>query len=846
MKRRVVTGVVSAICVGALLAAAPGMAVADDDPPGPLSPALQDVSAGRSSDGSLTPASSILTRPNGRVVINVRLRDTAEDSLARLRAAGARVRFVDQSLRTVTITMAPEDVGSLDGLGPLVESAQEVLTPMTNAACPTGPFVSEGVGQLKAALARSQFSVTGRDVTVGILSDTYDVTNGASVDVNAGDLPGSGNPCGNGTTVGNLVEGPGDGSDEGRAMAQIVHDVAPGAKLLFASAFLGDLAFAQSIRDLAAQGADIIVDDITYFNEPMYQDGPIAKAVADVTAQGVTYFSSAANSNKVIGGNSVGSYETTAFRQTACPALINTEYSPAVVSCHDFDPTGGVNPTYPFTYSGNLTYTLGWNEPAFGVTTDLDLCLLNVGLNTVRCASSANLTTQQAFEFAAFSGSGSRAWIVVRKQGATPRFKLISHRSDLVSVTFNTSAGGDIVGPTIFGHNASLPGVTVAAVPFDNSGVLETFSSRGPATYCWGPVVGTSPAAALSPCQTATIDLSATDGTQNSFFGDISGGFHRFYGTSAAAPHAAAVAALMLDKEQCLTPAQVIAALKSSGRSVGAAPVDGAGAGLIDSQAAVTAASAVNCDTSGPLIDIDSGPGIWLRTAAASLPVAATDHRLVTSLTCTGADLGGVSGTGTTRATGTISFAGEGLRTITCQGTDVEGNVGAAPGSKNSVNVGIDTTAPLVTCRPATLRVGQPGTVAADVSDGLSGPASATVSVSVPTASAGTFSAALTGSDLAGNTATASCGYTVAAVPSVSGPAKVKAGAKKRYTARGFPPSAAVTWTLKRKGKVVAKANLRSNSAGVSTVKIRIAKKGRYVVQATSGPVSARTPVRAR
>ena len=107
MKRRVVTGVVSAICVGALLVSAPGMAIAADDPSGPLSPALQDVSAGRSSDDTLTPASSILTRPNGRLLINVRLRNTSDASLARLRAAGARVRFVDQSLRTVTITMAP-------------------------------------------------------------------------------------------------------------------------------------------------------------------------------------------------------------------------------------------------------------------------------------------------------------------------------------------------------------------------------------------------------------------------------------------------------------------------------------------------------------------------------------------------------------------------------------------------------------------------------------------------------------------------------------------------------------------------------------------------------------------
>ncbi|MFN8212299.1 MAG: hypothetical protein U0R27_01460 [Candidatus Nanopelagicales bacterium] len=52
-----------------------------------------------------------------------------------------------------------------------------------------------------------------------------------------GEPPGSGNPRGNTTAIDNLIEGPGGSSDGGRAMAQIVHDVAPGAKILFASAF---------------------------------------------------------------------------------------------------------------------------------------------------------------------------------------------------------------------------------------------------------------------------------------------------------------------------------------------------------------------------------------------------------------------------------------------------------------------------------------------------------------------------------------------------------------------------------------------------------------------------------
>ena len=82
-------------------------------------------------------------------------------------------------------------------------------------------------------------------------------------------------------------------------MLQIVHDVAPKARECFATAFTGDLGFADNIRALAdPQGAcraDVIVDDVGYFDEPFFSRGPISDAVDAVAAQGVHYFSSAGN-----------------------------------------------------------------------------------------------------------------------------------------------------------------------------------------------------------------------------------------------------------------------------------------------------------------------------------------------------------------------------------------------------------------------------------------------------------------------------------------------------------------------------------------------------------------------
>lgn len=497
---------------------------------------------------------------------------------------------------SVTAVVSPDRLaalGELDG----VRYVREAIRPLTNAACPTGATVSEGLATLKADLARAAYGVDGDGVTVGIISDSYDRTGGAATDVTAGELPGPGNPCGNGTAVGVLADAAGR-VDEGRAMAQIVHDIAPKATILFADYGSSEAQLAQRIRDLAAQGADVIVDDVTYFTEPMFQDGVIAKAVSDVTAQGVSYVSSSGNSNQRLGGRNIGSYTAQAYRPAPCPAAIEGYdfygQQPGQIDCHDFDPGGGTDTDWSLGTLGDISVVLGWNEPQHGVTTDLDLCVIDSATGqVVGCGMDDNTAQGQPFEWMSTAVSGNAQIVVVRwGRSGTPALRTIVVDGTVTSTDRPSGAGGDVVGPTAYGHNVSRDAISVAAHPYDSAGSIEPYSAAGPSTVCWAPVDGPAPAAPLPGCQSSTVDLTGPDGVRTSFFGSNDGSGFRFWGTSAAAPHVAATAALLRQLAPCSTPSAVLDALRTTARPITGVSQDAQGAGIVDANAAAGALEA--------------------------------------------------------------------------------------------------------------------------------------------------------------------------------------------------------------------------------------------------------------
>ncbi len=626
-------------------AALPAAAVAA---PSPLSPPLQELAEpavaakplaaqahrlGLPADG---PGS--LVRDGGRVLVTARLTGGIAAAVAGLRQAGARIVSVGAESGTATLAVAPRsllEVAAAPGVGAVWQvRAPVVFTP--EGQCEGGAAISEGLSQLQVDDARTAFDLRGKGETIGVLSDSFDSAEAATTaqgDVLSGDLPGPAGTCsGQQLPVNVLAEGPADGTDEGRAMLQVVHDLAPHANLAFATAFESEESFAQNIEALArpvsegGAGAGVIVDDVAWFEEPFFQDGPIAAAVDNVTADGVTYLSAAGNDNLFdSSGNRIASWEAPSFRDSGgCPAAIASGSH-----CMDFDPGAGSDDTFGIAVEPHETLTLDlqWAEPWNGVATNLDAYLLSSTGQLLAKSTEANVSgTQRPVEIVQWVNSSASArtgqLAINRRIGASPRLKfiLLENGGGVSATEYPKSSGGDVVGPAVFGHAGAESAIAVAAAPYDDSTRVERYSSRGPVTHLFGPVEGPVPALPFGvPQVIPKPDLAATDCGATTFFAFLQAGKWRFCGTSAAAPHAAAVAALVRQAKPTLPPQQVRGALEETAAPVGAFPADAAGAGLVDADAAIASLPGPVEGGDGPS---EPAPALETTSGSAGVPPA--------------------------------------------------------------------------------------------------------------------------------------------------------------------------------------------------------------------------------
>jgi hypothetical protein len=285
-------------------------------------------------------------------------------------------------------------IASLDDLAGLssVGFARPSYQPVTSA----GFVTSQADVAMRSDLASAAFNVDGSGATVGILSDSFNAlrfvtgVDGVAQDIASGDLPAD-------TTV---LRDSFIGTDEGRAMAQLVHYVAPGAAIQFATGVGGETTFANNIRRLADARSTVIVDDLIYLTEPFFQDGVVARAVDDVVSRGIPYFSSAGN-------NGDESYQS-AFNNSGVLGGLSGR------PLHDFEPGVGVVTAQQFDIpvGGSTRIVLQWDQPfgslgGFGSTSDVDISLWGAnGTTLLAFAADVNIGGDP-LELLAFFNDGS-------------------------------------------------------------------------------------------------------------------------------------------------------------------------------------------------------------------------------------------------------------------------------------------------------------------------------------------------------------------------------------------------------------------------------------------------------
>jgi hypothetical protein len=616
--------------------------------------------AGRKSarQGPFTPTNRLFQIEQGGYVAVDAVAETSalalRNELTALGAKGA-VAFG----RVVSSFVPLDRISRLQGLASL-----RFARPAYRLVREVGLVTSQGDSAQRSGLARSKYKLDGKGAKVGVLSDSYNQLIGARGTIITGDLPGPENPNGYKKPVQVLAESQTFATDEGRAMLEIIHDVAPAAELAFHTANGGEAVLASGIVALKDSGCNVIVDDVIYLGEPFFQDGIVSQAVNQVAKAGVSYFSAAGNRAR-------DSYEK-AFQ----PSGKSYEGGEA----HSFAPNDELLRVF-IPQGEEVIFILQWSDPFFsvsgkGASTDLSMYLLDDAGDKVLDASTFPSLGNDPIEAVIYTNNGPSGYfnlLIEKESGPDPeRLKIIGYGQFAQAEHLTNSS-------TLVGHKNAAGAIAVGAVRYNRTpayGVAaprpESFSSAGGT-----PLLFDENGNKMAPIVYRKPEITAPNGGNTTFFIpglDLEGdGFPNFFGTSASAPHAAAVAALLLDANNDLQPEQVLEVLQETALDMDDPFTPGTfdegfdfgtGYGLIRADQAVERVLGtplvqrfvlVNADTGEDLDEIREGDVINL----AVLPTRNLNIRAVTAPAKVGSVVLGLNGKEATENSAPYALAGD-------------------------------------------------------------------------------------------------------------------------------------------------------------------------------------------
>ncbi len=541
---------------------------------------------------------------NAEAQVYILMNAVTEENLNQLKANGVTIEMTDAAGHRV---QARIPVTRLQAVGAL-PFVNFVRLP-SYAVRMTGSVETEGDAILQADKVRQQLQVDGSSVFVGVISDGIkgifntgctSCAGVASGPIETLDLPaatGTRNASGvltssTGGIVGQSFQANGDlegiipgcgfagAGAEGTALLEIIHDIAPGAQLSFANADT-DLAFNQAVNTLA-QKNDIVMDDLGFFGLP--QDG--TSTISVNTANALNSASNPIRAYYTAVGNLSDSHYLGPYRDSGTDGFpITNRHGDLHLFQSNVD-TADTLGSGPQTFNeiklqgttstkqstgGEVIVILSWDDTFGSSSNDFDLFLVQHGTNTivasdigktcegstlpVACLSFVNNGSADTFyDILIQNPSNASATKTLNLFAFTPECafgSLISLGPSRAKMNFNTSSHSVIAESDAGGSPVSV--VSVGAICSASVAAQQSFAtSLFPDPSCLDT---TNSTIEYFSSQGPTLDgrnkpdISAIDGVSVTGAGSFE---NPFFGTSAATPHIAGIAALVLESKACL------------------------------------------------------------------------------------------------------------------------------------------------------------------------------------------------------------------------------------------------------------------------------------------------------
>jgi len=471
-------------------------------------------------------------------------------------------------------------LASVDGVNrvslPSYAIVPKIKASSTAATPAGGPINANGVSIMHADQFVSKTGINGGGVKVGVQSGGI---SNVKVIQQRSELPAV------------QVVLPADGAaapagDEGTALLEEIHAVAPGASL----AYCGPATYVEytsCLSQMISAGASILVDDIIFPQQDLLSsDSSEVQAVEQLLAQNpsAVLFTAAGNYN---GSYWEGTYSPVAVASVGLSPLTCGAQTDNYVAQFDGDP----NELLTMTQPSAVPVAFAWADPPNQNSSHFDLIWVNTDTHAQGCLSANTATDNLISQSVTFNGTTFKLYVATPDATSAGKFfKLWIGGDGLTSLSKSTT--GSVVTPQAFVTGAVTVGAVNGSDAMGNK--IEPFSSLGPATLMFPSQKQIQAPIVVAP-DGISVDAAGTY-FANSLFPD-----GNFYGTSAAAPNAGAVAALIRAGYPSMSASQLVDVLTKGATQLGSAAPDGTfGYGRIDAMGALDVAISVAGDPAPP------------------------------------------------------------------------------------------------------------------------------------------------------------------------------------------------------------------------------------------------------